>query len=133
MADMKFLAELKSDFEPVRSQILGSTTLPSVVETYQHVLRSTSWDLLATPYAPDHLALVTLAPQPPAGRGGGNPHCGGYRGGHGGCGCGGPLPHCWEINKKVRKKQIETFSIKRSTSYLLHTTNEEHARLTIPL
>ena len=108
MAVMKFLASLKSYFEPLRSQILGSASLPSLAETYQRVLRSTSREIVPTP-VPDNSALVTQA-QPIAGRGDGNPRRGhggfrgGYRGGYGGRGRGG-RPHCMNCDKDGHFKE----------------------------
>ena len=110
MAIMKFLAGLKSDFEPIRSQILGGASLPSLAETYQRVLRSTSRvnDLGPSTPITDHSALVTQAPQPVVGKGDGSPRHGrgGYRGGYRGGGRGrGGRPYCTNCDKDGHTKE----------------------------
>ena len=61
MAVIKFHASLKSDFEPIRSEILDGASLPSLAEIYQRVLQRTSRvnDLGPSTLVTDHSALVT--------------------------------------------------------------------------
>ena len=86
MAVIKFLAGLKSDFEPIRSQMLGGASLPTLAKTYQHVLRSTSHvnDPSPSTLVTNHSALVPQASQTATTRGDGPPRRGrgGYRGGY---------------------------------------------------
>ena len=107
---------IRPEVESVKTQILGSASLPSLAEVFPQLLRASSLTTDRSTSLPgDHSALVTTQTDSHPSHGG---NSGGRRGGHGGGGR--PQPQCSYCNRLGHT---------RETCYRLHGRPPHVARI----
>ncbi|XP_071935889.1 uncharacterized protein [Coffea arabica] len=149
MLVLKFLAGLKPEFEPIKSQILAGEQLPSFAEAYARVLRSASKDNAQGDGAliNDKSALIAnnnRTEQLNFGRGSRGGRSRGGRGGRGGrgtreCNHCGLKNHtrdtCWDLNGKphrfvntVTTDQTESSSLAQGSQKTVTISEEDYIK-----